>query len=62
MNTQDQIWITQNRIHELTLSIASEHNINYKQCYEELTFLEEKLKELYIQDECDRSPQRSFDC
>jgi uncharacterized protein YpuA (DUF1002 family) len=54
MNTQDQIWITQNRIHELKLNIASEYNVDYKKYYEELTFLEKKLKELYIQDECDR--------
>jgi|688.fasta_scaffold04312_12 hypothetical protein len=53
MNTQDQIWLIQNQIHELKLNIASGENINYKKCYEELFSLEKILKELCTSNECD---------
>jgi hypothetical protein len=53
MNTQDQIWLIQNQIHELKLNIASDENINYTKCYEELSSLENILKELCASNECD---------
>jgi hypothetical protein len=51
MNTQDQIWIIQNQIHEIKLTIATQDIKNYTLLYDELHQLEQKLKRLL--DECD---------
>jgi hypothetical protein len=50
MNTQDQIWIIQNKIHELKLIIASQDVTNYTLLYDELQNLEKELK--VLTDEC----------
>ena len=57
MSIQDQIWITQNQIHELKLRISTENKIDYLKTYSDLYILEEKLKEL--ENECDRQSEKS---
>lgn len=57
MNTQDQIWVLQNQIHELKLRISTENKIDYLKTYSDLYILEEKLKEL--ENECDRQSEKS---
>jgi hypothetical protein len=46
MNIQDRIWIIQNKIHELKLSIAIEEVKDYKFLYDELYQLEKELEDL----------------
>lgn len=46
MNTQDRIWIIQNRIHELKLTISIEEVKDCKFLYAELYQLEQELESL----------------
>jgi len=46
MNIQDKIWIIQNQIHELKLSISTEDIENYSLLYDQLKKLEQQLKDL----------------
>lgn len=46
MNTQDQIWMITNQIHEIRLNIACGFEKDYKESYKKIQDLEQQLEQL----------------